>query len=50
MMKLRYAALNDIIQTVLQVIAALVNHPDIWERYNNILSVTGIAEDMYSVG
>jgi len=49
MMKLRYAALNLIIQTVLQVSAALGNHLGFRECYNSIILVTGLAEEIYSV-
>jgi len=44
MMKLRYAALNLITQTALQVTAALGNHSSIRQSYNNIIFVTELAE------
>jgi len=49
MMKLKYAALNLIIQTVLEFTAALGNHSGIRQSYNNIIFVTELAEEIYIV-
>jgi len=49
MMPLRYAALNLIIQTVLQVTAAHGNHPRVREGCINIIFVTELAEEIYIV-
>jgi hypothetical protein len=45
-MKVSYTALNVIIQTVLQVIAALVDHPRVREGKNFIL-VNEITNELY---
>jgi len=49
MMKQRYAALNLVLNTVLLVIAAIVYHPGVRERYN-IIFVTDLAEKVTACG
>jgi len=49
MMKLRFAALNLIIQSVLQVTAALGNLSGIRKSYKNKIFVTELAEEIYIV-